>query len=107
MVGYKFWEKLAAQSKNKDFKIIVFGEELRPAFDRVHESYSFEKQDVMLLKWRFGKNCAWLDKLYGGIGSPKQVIIEENLGTAQENAEDENTYQVVTLEYPKELLYSQ
>ena len=50
MVGYKFWEKLAAQSKNKDFKIIVFGEEPRPAFDRVHESYSFEKQDVKALE---------------------------------------------------------
>src|SRR5688572_5445835 len=36
MVGYKFCEKLLAKSKN--FNIIVFGEESRPAYDRVHLS---------------------------------------------------------------------
>ncbi|MFT5213856.1 MAG: nitrite reductase (NADH) large subunit, partial [Patiriisocius sp.] len=35
MVGYKFCEKFAAKSKSKDFKVIVFGEEPRPAYDRV------------------------------------------------------------------------
>src|SRR5215208_7863239 len=39
MVGYKFCEKLLAKSKN--FNIIVFGEESRPAYDRVHLSEYF------------------------------------------------------------------
>src|SRR5215207_363291 len=39
MVGYKFCEKLLAKSKN--FNIIVFGEESRHAYDRVHLSEYF------------------------------------------------------------------
>ena len=50
MVGYKFCEKFAAKSKSKDFKIIVFGEEPRPAYDRVHLSAFFENQDAKALE---------------------------------------------------------
>ena len=50
MVGYKFCEKITAQSKNKDFKIIVFGEEPRPAYDRVHLSEFFKNQDAKALE---------------------------------------------------------
>ncbi len=39
MVGYKFCEKLRAQSK--EMEIIVYGEEPRPAYDRVHLSSYF------------------------------------------------------------------
>ncbi len=39
MVGYKFCEKLVARSA--DYEIIVFGEEPRPAYDRVHLSEYF------------------------------------------------------------------
>jgi len=39
MVGYKFCEKLI--SKSSAFNIIVFGEEPRPAYDRVHLSEYF------------------------------------------------------------------
>jgi nitrite reductase (NADH) large subunit len=39
MVGYKFCEKLVA--KSKDFNIVVFGEEPRHAYDRVHLSEYF------------------------------------------------------------------
>ena len=39
MVGYKFCEKLVNKSKN--FNIVVFGEEPRPAYDRVHLSEYF------------------------------------------------------------------
>ena len=39
MVGYKFCEKLAARSTN--YNIIVFGEEPRRAYDRVHLSEYF------------------------------------------------------------------
>ncbi|WP_339658998.1 nitrite reductase large subunit NirB [uncultured Polaribacter sp.] len=50
MVGYKFCEKLVAQAQGKDFKIIVFGEEPRPAYDRVHLSEFFENQDAKALE---------------------------------------------------------
>ena len=42
MVGYKFCEKFIAQTKNDAYNIIVFGEEPRPAYDRVHLSEFFE-----------------------------------------------------------------
>ncbi|MCA0363113.1 MAG: nitrite reductase large subunit NirB [Bacteroidetes bacterium] len=44
MVGYKFCEKLIAKSGNDLYNITVFGEEIRPAYDRVHLSaYMGEK----------------------------------------------------------------
>src|SRR6185436_10032643 len=36
MVSYKFCEKLIAKANENSFEIIVFGEEIRPAYDRVH-----------------------------------------------------------------------
>jgi nitrite reductase (NADH) large subunit len=50
MVGYKFCEKFIANKENKNFKIIVFGEEPRPAYDRVHLSEFFENQDAKALE---------------------------------------------------------
>jgi len=50
MVGYKFCEKFAATPESKDFKVIVFGEEPRPAYDRVHLSEFFENQDAKALE---------------------------------------------------------
>ena len=41
MVGYKFCEKLIAKSRPGQFSIIVFAEETRPAYDRVHLSDYF------------------------------------------------------------------
>lgn len=40
MVGYKFCDKLV-QKAGHDFEITVFGEEIRPAYDRVHLSEFF------------------------------------------------------------------
>ncbi len=42
MVGYKFCEKFIAQADNTKYKLIVFGEEPRVAYDRVHLSEFFE-----------------------------------------------------------------
>jgi nitrite reductase (NADH) large subunit len=39
MVGYKFCEKL--RNRNKDYSLVVYGEEPRPAYDRVHLSSFF------------------------------------------------------------------
>ncbi|WP_298343085.1 nitrite reductase large subunit NirB [uncultured Algibacter sp.] len=50
MVGYKFCEKFVAQAESKDFKITIFGEEPRPAYDRVHLSEFFENQDAKALE---------------------------------------------------------
>lgn len=41
MVGYKFCEKLLAKQHQQPLELIVFGEELRPAYDRVHLSEYF------------------------------------------------------------------
>lgn len=50
MVGYKFCEKFVTKNQNENFKIIVFGEEPRPAYDRVHLSEFFENQDAKALE---------------------------------------------------------
>lgn len=46
MVGYKFCEKLITKDISKQFDIIVFGEEIRPAYDRVHLSAYFAGKTV-------------------------------------------------------------
>jgi nitrite reductase (NADH) large subunit len=50
MVGYKFCEKFIAKEGSEKFKIIVFGEEPRPAYDRVHLSAFFENQNAKALE---------------------------------------------------------
>ena len=57
MVGYKFCEKLVAKAKDQ-FELIVFGEEPRPAYDRVHLSEYFagktaEDLTMAPLDWYF------------------------------------------------------
>ncbi|MEM1137232.1 MAG: nitrite reductase large subunit NirB [Bacteroidota bacterium] len=44
MVGYKFCEKLIAKPNSSEFQITVFGEEPRPAYDRVHLSEYFDEK---------------------------------------------------------------
>ncbi|CAN5407140.1 nitrite reductase large subunit NirB [soil metagenome] len=41
MVGYKFCEKLKSKNSTANFELVVFGEEVRPAYDRVHLSEFF------------------------------------------------------------------
>ena len=50
MVGYKFCEKFVGKSKALNYRIIVFGEEVRPAYDRVHLSEYFENEDASSLE---------------------------------------------------------
>jgi nitrite reductase (NADH) large subunit len=50
MVGYKFCEKFVAKEGAEKFKITVFGEEPRPAYDRVHLSSYFENGDAKALE---------------------------------------------------------
>ena len=50
MVGYKFCEKFVSKSSSDEYKLIVFGEEPRPAYDRVHLSEYFENQDANALE---------------------------------------------------------
>ncbi|PZX53180.1 nitrite reductase large subunit NirB [Algoriphagus chordae] len=51
MVGYKFCEKLAAHPLRDQFELVVFGEEFRPAYDRVHlsEYFTLDSADKLLL----------------------------------------------------------
>jgi nitrite reductase (NADH) large subunit len=46
MVGYKFCEKLVAKAGIGAFDITVFGEETRPAYDRVHLSSYFDGKTI-------------------------------------------------------------
>ena len=50
MVGYKFCEKFVANQAGGNYKLTVFGEEPRPAYDRVHLSEFFENQDAKKLE---------------------------------------------------------
>ncbi|WP_111310041.1 nitrite reductase large subunit NirB [Confluentibacter sediminis] len=50
MVGYKFCEKFVSKPNSDQFQVIVFGEEPRPAYDRVHLSEYFENQDAEALE---------------------------------------------------------
>ena len=50
MVGYKFCEKFIQKPNAKNYKITVFGEEPRPAYDRVHLSEFFENKDAKALE---------------------------------------------------------
>jgi nitrite reductase (NADH) large subunit len=46
MVGYKFCEKLLSKPGTDQFNLIVFGEEPRPAYDRVHLSEYFSNNSA-------------------------------------------------------------
>lgn len=50
MVGYKFCEKFVSKEGHSNYKLLVFGEEPRPAYDRVHLSEFFESQDAKALE---------------------------------------------------------
>ncbi|HET8736636.1 MAG TPA: nitrite reductase large subunit NirB [Pricia sp.] len=50
MVGYKFCEKFVAREESRHFKLLVFGEEPRAAYDRVHLSEFFESRDAKMLE---------------------------------------------------------
>ena len=77
MVGYKFCEKLIAKSQPGQFEITVFGEEIRPAYDRVHLSKFFsgksaEELSLAPASWYADNNIT----LY--LGDPVQHIDRSN-----------------------------
>ena len=72
MVGYKFCEKLVSKI-GQDFQLTVFGEEMRPAYDRVHlsEYFSGKTADDLSLappKW-YSDNGITLH-----LGDPVKII---------------------------------
>lgn len=61
MVGYKFCEKLLSKKGAENFNLAVFGEETRPAYDRVHLSEYFsdanaDKLTMAPFEWYLEKN---------------------------------------------------
>ena len=46
MVSYKFCEKLVALASKEEFQITVYGEEMYPAYDRVHLSDYFSNSSI-------------------------------------------------------------
>ncbi len=73
MVGYKFCEKLLSKEGSASMQITVFGEEIRPAYDRVHlsEYFSGKTADDLTMapaQWYADNNIT----LY--LGDPVQSI---------------------------------
>ncbi len=73
MVGYKFCEKLVSKINASTIEISVFGEEIRPAYDRVHlsEFFSGKNSDDLILAsedWYTSNNI----QLY--LGDPIKVV---------------------------------
>lgn len=77
MVSYKFCEKLAARNVDGFFEIEVFGEEFRPAYDRVHLSEYFAGKTAAELSmasanWYVDNNISL------HLGDPIEKIDREN-----------------------------
>ena len=77
MVGYKLCEKLISKHANSSLSITVFGEETRPAYDRVHlsEYFAGKSADDLLMvdgSWYADNNI----QLY--LGDPVQSIDRTN-----------------------------
>ena len=90
MVSYKLCEKLIAKSTNNHFEIIVFGEEIRPAYDRVHLSEYFagkSANDLLMAptSW-YGENHISLH-----IGDPIQSI--------DRNSQTVHSFKGITVQY--------
>lgn len=88
MVGYKFCEKLIAKNETEKYELIVFGEEPRPAYDRVHLSAYFEgktEADLTLapLEWYTANNIqlilsdpvSQIDPLHKTVTSMKGIVV--------------------------------
>ena len=50
MVGHRFCERMAAYDTNREFEVVTFCEEPRPAYDRVNLTKYFERRDAEHLK---------------------------------------------------------
>ncbi|HYJ37542.1 MAG TPA: nitrite reductase large subunit NirB, partial [Chitinophagaceae bacterium] len=77
MVGHKFCEKLIARRHQKKLDIIVFGEESRPAYDRVHLSEFFSgksAEQLSLASTDWYKN----NQITLHLGDPIQSIDRHN-----------------------------
>src|SRR5439155_6647687 len=77
MVGHKFCEKLITKASGLYFKIVMFGEEIRPAYDRVHLTEFFSGKSATDLslasaKWYVENNI----QLH--LGDPIKSIDREN-----------------------------
>ncbi|MEM1121020.1 MAG: nitrite reductase large subunit NirB [Bacteroidota bacterium] len=78
MVGYKFCEKLVAKIDADNYEITVFGEEPRPAYDRVHLSEYFTNQSEDNLQLA---SKAWYEE--NGIDLHTNTLVSEIDRTAR------------------------
>ena len=82
MVGYKFCEKL--RSRSSEVEIVVYGEEPRPAYDRVHLSSYFAgscADDLLMapMSWYRDNNITLHVGERGGDVAPGVVRIEHEM----------------------------
>lgn len=95
MVGYKFCEKFVAQSHGVEYRIKVFGEEPRPAYDRVHLSGFFENSDAQTLELA---PLSWYEKHGIQLITGKRVIEIDSLrNTVKTSNEEKYSYDYLVL----------
>ncbi|WNH10880.1 nitrite reductase large subunit NirB [Thalassobellus suaedae] len=95
MVGYKFCEKFVAESTSSQYKVTVFGEEPRPAYDRVHLSEFFENQDAVALE--MAPRSWYEDHGIELITNVRITDIHRSSKTITTSTEDEYTYDYLVL----------
>ena len=88
-VGHKFLESLAESGKAANYNVVVFGEEPRPAYDRVHLTAWFENRDaadINMVKPGFYEDNGFIlhthDKVVAIDRSKKTVTSEKGVEVA-------------------------
>jgi len=95
MVGYKFCERFVDKDGAENYKIIVFGEEPRPAYDRVHLSEYFEDRNADKLS--LASSDWYADKGIDLYINEKVVSINKEDKTISTSLEREISYDYLVL----------
>lgn len=95
MVGYKFCEKFIANEDSKNYKLLVFGEEPRPAYDRVHLSGFFENGDAKALE--MAPRSWYIENDINLITNERVIDIHRGTKTITTLSEKEYTYDYLVL----------
>ncbi len=95
MVGYKFCQRFVEKEESKNYKLIVFGEEPRPAYDRVHLSEFFENGDAKALE--MAPRSWYAENTIELITNERVTDIHRNKKTITTLNEKEYTYDYLVL----------
>ena len=73
MVGYKCAEKLVSAAQKESLDLVIFGEEARPAYDRVHLSEFFAGKSANDLSMTDDENWYENNAIRLHLGDPVQL----------------------------------